>query len=37
MLLETHIKLWVAEPDFLEIIFPKYWENEPKMRQKQGF
>ena len=32
MMLETHMKLCMAEPDFLENFFcPKNWENGPKM------
>ena len=32
MILETHMKLCVTEPDFLENFFcPKNWENGPKM------
>ena len=38
VVLETHIKLYVTEPDFLEkICCPKNQENEPKMGQKQVF
>ena len=38
MVLETHMKLCVTEPDFLEKIFwPQNWENGPKMGQKMGF
>ena len=38
MVLESHMKLCVAEPDFPEKKFsPKNWENGPKMDQKQFF
>ena len=38
MVLETHMKLCVTEPDFPEkCFFPKKWENGPKVGQKQGF
>ena len=38
MVLETHMKLCVAEPDFLGKSFfaPKFGKG-PKMGQKQGF
>ena len=39
-MLETHVMLCVAEPDFLEkknCFTPKNWVNGPKMGQKQGF
>ena len=38
MVLETHMKLCVTEPDFLEKGFcPKNWGNGLKVSQKQGF
>ena len=39
MVLETHMKLCVTEPDFSEKkkFGPKNWENRPKMGQKQDF
>ena len=38
MVLETHMKLYMTEPDFLEKVFcPKIWENGPKIGQKLGF
>ena len=38
MVLETRMKLWLTEPDFMENFFcPKIWENGPKMDQKEGF
>ena len=39
MVLETHIKLCVTEPDFPEEkkFCPQNWENGPKMGQKHGF
>ena len=37
MVLETYMKLCVAEPDFPGIFFcPQNLENGPKMGQKQG-
>ena len=38
MVLESHVKLFVTEPDFLgKFFYPQNWENQPKMGQKQGF
>ena len=38
MVLETHMKLCVTEPDFLGKKFlPQNWEKGPKMDPKQGF
>ena len=38
MVVETHMKLCVTEPDFTGNFFcPKNWENGPKMDQKQSF
>ena len=38
MVLETHMSLWVTEPDFPEKSFcPQNWENGPKMGQKPIF
>ena len=38
MVLETHMKLCVTEPDFPGKVFClKNWENGPKIGQKQGF
>ena len=38
MVLETHMKLCVTEPNFPGKFFcPKNWENGPKMGQKTGF
>ena len=38
MVLETHMKFCVTEPDFPEKNFlPQNWENGPKMGQKQDF
>ena len=38
MVLETHMKFCVTEPDFPEKKFlPQNWENGPKMGQKQDF
>ena len=38
MVLESHMQLSVAEPDFQEKkISQKYWENGSKMDQKQFF
>ena len=37
MMLETHVKSCVTQPDFPEKnFFLKNWENGPKMGQKQG-
>ena len=37
MMLETHVKLCVTQPDFPEKnFFLKNWENGPKMGQKLG-
>ena len=33
MVLESHVKLCITDPDFLV----KNWKNGPKMGQKQGF
>ena len=38
MVLESHVKLCVTEPDFPGIFkSPQNWENGSKMGQKQGF
>ena len=38
LVLETHIKLCMTEPDFLDNFFlTQNLENGPKMGQKQGF
>ena len=38
MVLETHMKLGMTQPDFLgKIFFASNWEKGPKMVQKQGF
>ena len=36
-MLQTHMKLCLTEPDFLEKNFFKNWENGLKMDQKQVF
>ena len=37
-MLETHMKLFVTEPDFPGKFFlPQKWENGPKIGLKQGF
>ena len=38
MVLETHMKLCVTEPDFPgKMFFLQNWENGPKIGQKQSF
>ena len=38
MVLETHMKLCVTEPDFAEkFVYIQNWENGPETDQKQGF